>query len=457
MVLLSFEEAAKELASFGLTGNQARAYVALVQLRVAPVRKIAQLSKIRREEIYRIMPKLERLGLVEKILGKPTKYKPISLEEALSILINYRQEESERKIAELAEKKVSLLKDLEPLENKKAAAIEEEEGSRFILILDRDKSLRKLISVTDAAEKEIALTADGSDIQYAVSQGYEDALRSAVMRGVKIRILLKIDEVSEPLLYFAKEIEPFKDIIEVRHLEQSRLHILVVDNKETSIGTYLNPNTKEVINLWSNNPSFVNAMKYLFEKQWHESTDINSRIEYLQTGKPIERTEVLRGMDEIYEYLRAGQSKIKSNLFMMGDATLVKLFKRAFMSASLELKNRGVRVRLLTNINENNLEIAEELAKHFEVRHLNRIYMRAVLGDEEIGFSWITIKAMPEAGIYSNNPEIVRMLWEIAEDAWNNAVDTQSRIDEIRKRKTVGKVSKPIIEHMVKRTETRGI
>jgi len=73
MVLFSLEEAAKELASFGLTGNQARAYVALVKLRVASVSKIAQLSRIRREEIYRMMPKLERLGLVEKILGKPVK------------------------------------------------------------------------------------------------------------------------------------------------------------------------------------------------------------------------------------------------------------------------------------------------------------------------------------------------------------------------------------------------
>ena len=456
--MFSLEEAARELSSFGLTGNQARAYIVLVKLGVAPVSKIAQLSKIRREEIYRITPKLERLGLVERILGKPTRYKAISLEEALSILLKYRQEESEKKIAELAEKKVSLLKELKPLENKKVLADEEEEkGAHFILILDRDKSLRKLISMTDAAEKEIVLTATGNDIQYGVSQNYDDALRIVLMRGVKVRILLTIDEINESLLYFAQEIEAFRDIIEVRHVDQLRVHIMVVDDKETSIGTYLDPNTKEVVNLWTDHPSFVDAMKDVFERQWRESVDIKSRIEYLRTGKPVERTEVLRERDKIYEYLRACRSKIKSNLLMMGDATLVKLFKRAFMSASLELKNRGVRVRLLTNINENNLEIAEELAKHFEVRHLNRIYMRAVLGDEEIGFSWITIKAMPEAGIYSNNPEIVRMLWEIAEDAWNNAVDTQSRIDEIRKRKPVGKVSKPIIEHMVKRTETRGI
>lgn len=75
--------------------------------------------------------------------------------------------------------------------------------------------------------------------------------------------------------------------------------------------------------------------------------------------------------------------------------------------------------------------------------------MRAILGDEEIGFSWITIKAMPEEGIYSNNPEIVRMFWKMAEDTWDNAVDVQSRIEEIRKGKPIGRVSTPILEQML--------
>lgn len=355
--MFSLEEAARELSSFGLTGNQARAYIALVKLGAAPVNKIAQLSKIRREEVYRIMPKLERLGLAERTLGKPTKYKPVSLEEALSVLIKYRQEESERKITELAEKKTSLLKNLKPLE-KKEAFVEEEEDAHFILIFDRDKSLRKLISMTDAAEKEIVLTASSNDIQYGVSHGYDDALRRAVTRSVKVRVLLQIDEVNEPLLYFAKEIELFKDIIEVKHVDQMKVHIMVVDDKETAIGTYLDPNRKEVVNLWTDHPSFVNAMKDIFEKQWRDSVDIKSRIDYLQTGKPIERTEVLRGRDRIFERLSAGRSKIYSNLFMMGDASLSKLFKRNFMSASLELKNRGVRIRLLTDINDDNLEVA---------------------------------------------------------------------------------------------------
>jgi sugar-specific transcriptional regulator TrmB len=427
------------LSGFGLTGNEARAYVALVKLGVAAVNKIVQLSKIRREEIYRIMPKLEQLGLVERILGKPTKYKPISLAEALSILFKYRQEESDRKIAELAEKKASLLKDLEFLENEKAIAIQEEEGAHFILILDRDKSLHKLTSMTNAAQKEIAITADSSEFQYGVSKGYDDALRSAAMKGVKVRVLLKIDEVSEPLLFFAKEIELFKDIIEVRHVDQIRIHIMVVDDKETSIGTYLDPNKKEVVNLWSDHPSFIGAMKDIFERQWHEGVDLKSRVMELETGKPVERTEVIRGRDNIYARIFAGLSKTNSNLLTIVDGTALNFIKRDFISVNITTKNRGTRRRFLTTIDGDNLEVAEELSKYIEIRHLDRVPIRAMLGDEEIGFSWIPVKEMPETAIYSNNREIVQMMWEIAENYWNNAVDGQARIDEIRERSPIGR------------------
>jgi len=47
-------------------------------------------------------------------------------------------------------------------------------------------------------------------------------------------------------------------------------------------------------------------------------------------------------------------------------------------------------------------------------------------------------------------------MWAMAEDAWENAVDAKARIDEIRKVEPFGRVSKPVIEHMLERKETRG-
>jgi len=58
-------------------------------------------------------------------------------------------------------------------------------------------------------------------------------------------------------------------------------------------------------------------------------------------------------------------------------------------------------------------------------------------------FSWVLLKDMPEAVIYSSSSELVRMMWAIAENAWDNAIDAQSRIDEIRKGKPIEEYQNP--------------
>ncbi|MCZ2856768.1 MAG: hypothetical protein O2U62_06710, partial [Candidatus Bathyarchaeota archaeon] len=69
----SSEKNVEILTDFGLTGNQAKVYLAAARLRLASVGQISKVSKVRREDVYRILPKLEKMGLVERLLGKPTK------------------------------------------------------------------------------------------------------------------------------------------------------------------------------------------------------------------------------------------------------------------------------------------------------------------------------------------------------------------------------------------------
>ena len=49
----------KELTSFGLTGNEAKVYLSLLQLSKASAAEIAKLANIPRQEVYRVLPRLE--------------------------------------------------------------------------------------------------------------------------------------------------------------------------------------------------------------------------------------------------------------------------------------------------------------------------------------------------------------------------------------------------------------
>jgi len=449
MVLFSFEEAAKELASFGLTGNQARAYVALVKLRVASVSKIAQLSRIRREEIYRMMPKLERLGLVEKVLGKPVKYKSVPPKEALSTLLEHERESVNSRMAELAEKGRRLLKQL------KSVGVEgtvEEEGPRFVLIFDREQAVRKIATMIRKAKKSIAIATP----RYGVELGYAyfDIFGKAVRRGVKARLLLEIDEIDGLAIKMLRDAELFKGAVELRHVDNLTSHIVIADDVQVIVGTFLRPTGERHVDLWTNSPAYVDVMKVFFDRIWQDSVDVKSRIGYLQTGKLVERTEVIKGRDAIYERGYEVYSRAKTDKLTITDGSGVELSLRDFSSTNIELKKKGVRVRYLTNVTDQNLELVEEMSKQFEVRHTDVIPFGGLLTETEAIFSWVLLRDMPEAVIYSSSSELVRMMWTIAENAWDNAIDAQSRIDEIRKGKSIGRVSKPILEYISRNQKT---
>ena len=109
--LLPSEKNAEILTDFGLTGNQAKVYLATARLRLASVGQISKASKVRREDVYRILPKLEELGLVERLLGKPIKIRATPVEEALSILIRHEEDTARNRMSTLKEKTETFLKD----------------------------------------------------------------------------------------------------------------------------------------------------------------------------------------------------------------------------------------------------------------------------------------------------------------------------------------------------------
>ncbi|NIQ05427.1 MAG: TrmB family transcriptional regulator, partial [Candidatus Korarchaeota archaeon] len=82
----------KLLSEFGLTPNQARVYLTIARLKLATVRQISRISNVRREDVYRMLPKLEKMGLAEKLLGRPLKIRATPVEEGLSLLIKHEED-----------------------------------------------------------------------------------------------------------------------------------------------------------------------------------------------------------------------------------------------------------------------------------------------------------------------------------------------------------------------------
>ena len=92
------------LMGLGLTPNQAKVYQTILKIGNAPVIQIAKSSSVRREDVYKVLSALEKMGLVEKLLGKPTLIRATPVAGALASLIVDEKVKSDERIASMKAK-----------------------------------------------------------------------------------------------------------------------------------------------------------------------------------------------------------------------------------------------------------------------------------------------------------------------------------------------------------------
>jgi sugar-specific transcriptional regulator TrmB len=78
------------LTWLGLSGRQARVYLALLKTGPAKAKTIAELSFVNRQDIYRIIESLQAIGLVQRQITAPTMFTATSIEETLENLLKQK-------------------------------------------------------------------------------------------------------------------------------------------------------------------------------------------------------------------------------------------------------------------------------------------------------------------------------------------------------------------------------
>ena len=72
----------------GLTLLEAKIYYALALSGPKKVRSISQITRVSRPDVYRTLAKLTKLGLIEKVIANPSKFRAPPLEIGLQILLD---------------------------------------------------------------------------------------------------------------------------------------------------------------------------------------------------------------------------------------------------------------------------------------------------------------------------------------------------------------------------------
>jgi len=254
------------LSDFGLTGNQARVYLAIARLKLATVGQISKVSKVRREDVYRILPKLEKMGLAEKLLGKPSKIRATPVEEALSILIKHEEDTARERVSSLRAKTETFLKHFA-----KAPRLEGEEKPHFALLSKRESIVARMLRMVKSAEKEIDVVFSRSQIMQFLHI-FSDQFKRNMRKGVKIRVVSELPDYEDSLPRLIEEKVSPSNSLDLKYSDLPSSHYMIADFKEALISTTTEGNLAEHPCLWTNSDSLVGVFHGYFENLWHKST-----------------------------------------------------------------------------------------------------------------------------------------------------------------------------------------
>ena len=250
------------LVDLGLTQIQAKTYLAVVELGEAAIKTVAKVSNVARQNIYQAMLTLQEIGLVEKILGVPIKYRALPLKQAVNVLFKFKTEEYLKLEAESKE----LLKKPE------LSQIFPEENYEFVLIPQGEAHWRRVDEEINKAQKSLHTIM--TYVDEPMSHRFKDlpeSIQNAVFRGVRVRVISN-QPAKSPRKLDASGFDQ-EGFYEVRWSRTPLpLMFCLIDGKEAFFAVDPKRDPRDSSALWIKNQGLVTLLEDFFVRAWKRST-----------------------------------------------------------------------------------------------------------------------------------------------------------------------------------------
>ncbi len=163
--------------------------------------------------------------------------------------------------------------------------------------------------------------------------------------------------------------------------------------------------------------------------------------EKIKTDIAMERTEILYGPDNIVKRTVDDFHKIQERLDNCTDSTGPSVFfNTPIWKEFMDLKNRGIKLRFITEVTEDNVNLSKEIVKVAELRHLDGIKGNFGIADGRYYGGSASVKEgqLPIELIRSNVKTFVEQQQFFFETLWNKSIRDEQKIKEIEEGKPFG-------------------
>ena len=249
----------------GLTELQAKTYLTLTRTDKAEVKKIAKISNIARQDLYRILPALEKLGLVEQIIATPKLYKALPLNEGTTKLFQKITEEHTK----LKDNLTLLIKNQE--ENPTGPM--HDSDTEFVITSEKERLLSRLEKpIATAHNCEMMLPKN--TLNFIIFNLYE-AIETAASKNAKIQIITQKANLNPTTERKITKLTTYLNF-EIKYNLTNEISIIILNQEEVNIGL---TEGNEIPNLWTNNPQILKIAQTAFKTQWNNNQNNNNTTE----------------------------------------------------------------------------------------------------------------------------------------------------------------------------------
>jgi len=263
--MFASEENVRALSDLGLSPNQSKVYLAVLQTDGLPVHDVSKIAKVRREEIYRVVLRLEKMGLIERVLGHPTKVRPLPVELALFNMIKIEKNFFAERMTALEVSTSDFVKRYKKRDGQKTGT--QEETGNFVLLTEKNAIVNKGTTMISCARNRVdAIYSENQLLQFVPI--FADPLEKACKKGVTARLIADKKVQETPAKKVVREYLRDCKGLQVKYAERPTSHSIIVDRAEALSATSVEGYFPEMPHLWTNNKGLVELLQVNFESVW---------------------------------------------------------------------------------------------------------------------------------------------------------------------------------------------
>jgi HTH-type transcriptional regulator, sugar sensing transcriptional regulator len=251
------------LAEFGFTVNQAKVYLDIVQSGSTSVGQISKNTLLHRQDIYKLLPKLEKMGLISLTIGKPVLIEALPVEKVLERLIAKEKEEANQRIARLERDLKELVEEIK--QQPKLAS-----ETRFTL-LTTNVALKNRINQTFSATPScFNIVSTTENLKGRIGHFYKQFFQMLSSNRVRIQLMIVGNENPIELRRIIEKITPRSGSFIAKAVEKCpSKDYQVVDDAEVWIATQQKTSDGYPAILWTNDLSMVETYSENFNDAWN--------------------------------------------------------------------------------------------------------------------------------------------------------------------------------------------